>query len=62
MNHYSAIVFFPATEKNAKPMKYRNITNLKHFVEWLKVKYPNAGYINVYEKVSKQYLQRIYMK
>jgi len=43
-------------------MKYRNITNLKHFVEWLRVKYPNAGYVNVYEKISKQYLHRIYMK
>lgn len=54
---YTAIVFF---EDKAPPRKYRNISNLTTFTNFCKM--INAYYYNLYNKESKQYVERIYVK
>lgn len=58
-NIYSAIVFFEP-ELNIPPRKYRNITNLDSFADFCR----NSGakYINVYEKRTKLFYCRIWLK
>jgi hypothetical protein len=57
-NLYSAIVFF---KDNSQPIrKYRNISNINNFINFAKSL--NADYINLYEKVTRLYVERIYIK
>jgi len=54
---YTAIVFMA---DNTPVRKYRNISNIVNFTNYAKS--INADYFNLYEKVSKKYQERIYIK
>jgi hypothetical protein len=53
---YTAIVFF---EDKTMPRKYRNISNIHSFAKFCKL--TNAYYFNVYNKETKQYVNRVYL-
>ena len=54
----TAIVFFkPGTKR---PRKYRNISNINSFYNFcIKI---NAAYFNTYDKSTKLFVERIYIK
>lgn len=54
---YTAIVFML---DNTPARKYRNISNLERFASWCE-SIP-ANYINIYDKQTKEYIKRIYIK
>jgi len=55
---YSAIVFF---KDNIQPIrKYRNISNINNFINFARL--IDAEYFNLYEKDTKLYVERIYIK
>jgi hypothetical protein len=54
---YTAIVFML---DNTQARKYRNISNLERFATWCE-SIP-VNYINVYDKQTKEYIKRIYIK
>jgi hypothetical protein len=57
-NLYSAIVFW---KDNIQPIrKYRNISNISNFTNFAKSL--NAEYFNLYEKTTRLYVERIYIK
>jgi len=56
-NLYTAIVFML---DNTPARKYRNISNLNRFAYWCK-SIP-ANYVNFYDKQTKAYVKRIYIK
>ena len=56
-NLYTAIVFML---DNTPARKYRNINNIYRFATWCE-SIP-AKYINFYDKQTKEYVQRIYIK
>ena len=56
MQYYTAIVFFPK-EKNIKPRKYRNVTNLNSLQRYTAKE--GAEYINLYLKKDKTYYGRL---
>ena len=57
-NLYSAIVFF---KDNSQPIrKYRNISNINNFINFAKSL--NAEYFNLYEKTTRLYVERVYIK
>lgn len=58
-NIYSAIVFFEP-ELNISPRKYRKVTNLDSFADFCRIS--GAKYINVYEKPTKRFYCRIWLK
>lgn len=54
---YTCIVFM---QDGSSPRKYRNISNKNNFFNFcITIK---ANYFNVYDKVSKQYVERVYIK
>jgi hypothetical protein len=57
-NLYSAIVFF---KDNSQPIrKYRNISNINNFINFAKSL--DAEYFNLYEKTTRLYVERVYIK
>jgi hypothetical protein len=56
---YTAIAFFPAEFAN-QPCKYRNIGNKDNFVKFAKKS--GFAYINWYDKDTKQFINREYVK
>jgi len=56
-NLYTAIVFML---DNTPARKYRNINNIYRFATWCE-SIP-AKYVNFYDKQTKTYIQRIYIK
>jgi len=57
-NLYSAIVFW---KDNVQPIrKYRNISNINNFINFAKSL--DAEYFNLYEKTTRLYVERIYIK
>lgn len=57
-NLYSAIVFW---KDNVQPIrKYRNISNINNFINFARS--INAEYFNLYEKTTRLYVERIYIK
>lgn len=54
---YTAIVFMV---DKSPVRKYRNITNIVNFTNFARS--IDAEYFNLYEKVSKKYIERIYIK
>ena len=53
---FTCIIFFPL-EIKPTPSKYRNITNIIKFT--LFAKSIGATYINVYEKINRQFVEQI---
>ena len=57
-NLYSAIVFW---KDNIQPIrKYRNISNINNFINFARSL--DAEYFNLYEKTTRLYIERIYIK
>jgi hypothetical protein len=56
---YNAIVFFKP-EKNIKPRKYRNISNLENFAKFAEKS--GAWYLNLYCKRSAKFEARKYLR
>jgi hypothetical protein len=57
-NLYSAIVFW---KDNVQPIrKYRNISNINNFINFARTL--DAEYFNLYEKTTRLYVERIYIK
>jgi len=57
-NLYSAIVFW---KDNVQPIrKYRNISNINNFINFARSL--DAEYFNLYEKTTRLYVERIYIK
>ena len=55
---YSAIVFW---DNKATPVrKYRNISNISNFTNFARTL--DAEYFNLYDKTTKLYVERIYIK
>ena len=54
---YSAIVFMA---DNTPARKYRNISNINSFTNFAKS--INADYFNLYEKATRKFYERIYIK
>jgi hypothetical protein len=54
---YDIIIFYP--DKN--PVKYRRINNLDKVEHYL-YKNTNASYFNVYDKLNKTFVKRVYIK
>jgi hypothetical protein len=54
---YSAIVFMA---DNTPARKYRNISNINNFINFARS--INADYINLYEKTTRKFQERIYIK
>ena len=55
-NDYSVIAFF----ENGSPKKWGFVHNLRKFNEFLNIKHIGWKYINVYNRRTKEYLQRFY--
>jgi|GEM_PF-1135680 len=55
---FTAIIF--KADKSAA--KYRNITNVQKFKLFVLDRFPNALYINLYDKQTKQFWERIYIQ
>jgi hypothetical protein len=53
---YECQVFFPA----GYPKKWKYVTNLESFTQFLNRNHSSWKYFNVYEKGSKNYLKRFY--
>ena len=58
MNLFTCIIFFE--DKNRIPAKYRNIRNLEKFKTFANT--TNGHYFNVYDKQTRGYVQRVYLK
>jgi hypothetical protein len=58
MKLYNAIVFF--TDRN--PVKYHKVNNVSSFITWLTNNRPSANYVNLYEKVSRTFVEQIKIK
>lgn len=54
---YTAIVFM---NNGLRPRKYRNITHINKFEQFCVT--INANYFNLYEKTTKNFVERIYIK
>lgn len=54
---YSAIVFMA---DNTPVRKYRNFSNINNFINFARS--INADYINIYEKATRKFKERIYIK
>jgi hypothetical protein len=54
---FTAIVFMAGT---VPPRKYRNINNIASFVKFCESF--DGQYINLYEKTTKNFVERIYIK
>lgn len=54
---YSAIVFMA---DNTPVRKYRNVTNINSFINFARS--INADYFNLYEKATRKFYERIYIK
>lgn len=54
---YSAIVFMA---DNTPVRKYRNIGNINNFINFARS--INADYFNLYEKATRKFYERIYIK
>jgi hypothetical protein len=61
MNYFNAIVFFKK-ELNKTPFKYRNIKDKENFKRFCENKIENCDYFNLYDKQTKQFVERIYIK
>jgi hypothetical protein len=55
---FTAIIF--KADKTAA--KYRNITNVQNFKMFVLDRFPGALYINLYNKQTKQFAERIYLQ
>ena len=58
MNLFTCIIFFE--DKTKTPAKYRNIKNLDKFKTF--ASNANGIYFNVYEKQTRNFKERIYLK
>ena len=58
MNLFTCIIFF--YDKTKTPAKYRNIKNLEKFKTFANT--TNGNYFNVYDKQTRGYVQRVYLK
>jgi len=54
---YTGIIFFQDAQT---PRKYRNISNINSFINFARS--IDADYINLYEKTTRKYKERIYIK
>jgi hypothetical protein len=55
---FTAIIF----KADKTPAKYRNITNVQKFKMFVLDRFPSALYINLYNKQTKQFAERIYLQ
>jgi hypothetical protein len=55
--YYTAIVFFKGNLKKT-PLKYRNINNLEKFMSFVRDKWTDAIYYNLYDKKTKEFVRR----
>lgn len=55
---FTAIIFFT----DQKPAKYRNLWNLSSFKKFVTNRYPSALYYNLYDKKTKLYKERVYLR
>ena len=55
---FTAIIFF----SDRSPAKYRNLQNLNSFKKFVLGRYPSAMYYNLYDKKTKAYNSREYLK
>lgn len=55
---FTAIIF----KADKTPAKYRNITNVQKFKMFVLECFPGALYINLYNKQTKQFAERIYLQ
>jgi hypothetical protein len=55
---FTAIIFF----SDRSPAKYRNLQNLISFKKFVLGRYPSAMYYNLYDKKTKAYSGREYLK
>jgi len=55
---YSAIVFWKDNSQSIR--KYRNISNINNFINFARS--IDAEYFNLYEKTTRLYVERIYIK
>ena len=53
---YACFVFFP----NGEVKRWKYVTDLKSFEQFLSKSHPSWKYLNVYDKGTKQYLKRFY--
>jgi len=58
MNLFTCIIFFE--DKTKTPAKYRNIKNLDKFKIFAFI--ANGIYFNVYDKQTRNFVERIYLK
>jgi hypothetical protein len=58
MNLFTCIIFFE--DKSKTPAKYRNIKNLDKFTTFAAG--ANGIYFNVYDKLTRNFKERIYLK
>lgn len=60
MKRYTAIIFTGDKSIGQKGfVKWRNVTNLKRLENNAKVKYPNARFINVFDKTTRDKVLQI---
>lgn len=55
---FTAIIFF----SDRSPAKYRNLQNLNSFKKFVLSRYASAMYYNLYDKKTKAYFGREYLK
>lgn len=60
-NSYETAIIF-LIDKPGEPLKYRNIKSRKSFETWLQKAWPNAHYINYYNKTTKAYQGRTWIQ
>jgi len=61
MEYFTDIVFFKK-ELEKTPFKYRNIKDIESFKRFLLKKHENAIYFNLYNKGTKDFYGRVWIK
>lgn len=59
--HYETAIIFFVPDSTKKPMKYRNIKNRSTLERFIQSKHADVWYINYYKKLSKQFVERVYL-
>jgi len=61
MEYFTAIIFFKR-ELNKDPYKYRNIKNIENFKQFVSKNYKDAIYFNLYNKGTRDFHGRVWIK
>jgi hypothetical protein len=66
IKYFNCIVIVPDVDGKPQGKKYHNIRNnnftISKFLGFAKGKFPNATHVNFYNKVSKSFVERIYLE